>query len=81
MSYPKIIRVTWRDSANYTGWTDYGEDKTAQVIESVGFLIANTKDHIAIAGGYDGDSDAPWSQMTIIPKECIVGMVRTLRDG
>ncbi len=81
MTKPKVVRVTWRDSTALHGWTDYDKERRAAVLESVGFLVAENDDHVAIASSHDdGLTNEPWCQITIIPAEAIVKK-RVVRDA
>jgi hypothetical protein len=77
----KVVHVTWRDSAAYQGWVNYDNNSGPHEVESIGFLVAESDDHLAIATSHDSKPDSvPWSQMTIIPSEAIVSK-RVVRDG
>ena len=72
MAKPKVVRVTWRDSAAYQGWENY-DGGGPHTVESIGFLVAETDDHLAIATSYDSKPNSvPWCQITVIPNEAIV---------
>ena len=71
---PKVVRIRWRDSVSSHQWTDPSKDALAvDVIESVGFLIEETDDHIAIGMNHDAVKDSlPWSNVTVIPIQAVV---------
>lgn len=74
MAKPPVVRVTWRDSAGYEAWVNpEKEPLRVSVIESVGFLIEEKDDYIALALNHaTSPDDVPWSSVTVIPIEAIV---------
>ncbi|KKN39236.1 hypothetical protein LCGC14_0745190 [marine sediment metagenome] len=77
----KVVHVTWRDSVALHGWDRYDAERGAALIESIGFLVAENDDHLAIATSHDvGPANEPWCQLTIIPAEAIVKK-RVVRDA
>ncbi len=73
MAKLKIVHVTWRDSTGVDGWANWDETQFVHIIESVGLLVHENKDHLAIALSHNGNPDATrWNQLLIIPAEVIV---------
>ena len=71
MAKPKAVRVVWRDSALYRGWQSY-DGCTPTLIESIGWLVEDTKDKLVIATSYDDNEDRGWAGLMVIPRECVV---------
>ncbi len=71
---PKVVRVRWRDSAQHLGWVDPAEEELkVHPIESIGFLVEETDDHIVIASSHNmAEGTIPWCQVVVIPAEAVV---------
>jgi hypothetical protein len=71
---PKIVHVCWRDSAQHLGWVDPVEEELkVHPIESIGFLVEETDDHIIIASGHNmAEGAVPWCQVVVIPIGAVV---------
>lgn len=69
----KIVLVSWRDSGFVMGnMTEVeGVDKGVVVLETVGFLVSDTKDALVVAGDRDA-ADGRVRCVTTIPRECVV---------
>lgn len=68
---PTAVHVRWRDSATHTKWQSY-EGRDVMVIESVGWLLEETKDKVVIASSYDDQGERQWADIMVIPRECVV---------
>ncbi len=69
---PKAVFVRWRDSAHYRGWQN-ATGVSPMHCASIGWLIEETKGHIAIALSRSEDEDGlPWGEVEVIPRECII---------
>lgn len=69
-----LYEVWWDDAAGLRhGWMDRTEAIKPQMVISVGFLVADTKDHVIIA--QDTDSEGAHNGRTQIPR----GMVKKMR--
>lgn len=69
-----MVEVIWDDAAGFRdGWKDKIDPLEPQLALSVGFLIADTADHIVIAG--DTDERGAHNGRTQIPR----GMVRKMK--
>lgn len=65
----KIKKIKWRDSQMFNGqWTK--DDKfDVAIVESLGFLVEETKEHIVLAGDL---IDTDYRRVIVIPKENII---------
>jgi hypothetical protein len=68
----KIVRVLWTDSQGHGGWMDVSEAKKdlPLVVESVGYLITDTDDHVTIVQSITDEEDRVADSITI-PRICI----------
>lgn len=76
-SLPKIVSVTWRDSAGCGHWIELEEPHQTCVLlcHTVGFLIAETEDYLAISHTVAGETDRSGVQVCgdmTIPRESVV---------
>lgn len=65
----KIQKIKWRDSRMYITQTDRDTDYQPCIIESIGYVVENTKDHITLAGDLVDDD---YRRVLVIPKENIL---------
>jgi hypothetical protein len=74
----KAVLVDWIDSTSFSThrWRDLGESKqlTPSTIQSVGFLVAESKSFITLTGALDEEEHA--SGCITIPRGCITRMRR-----
>ena len=69
---PKMLWVKWRDTATYRGWREK-QGCTVLDVESLGWLIEDTKGHLMIALGRSTDDDAfSWAEIQVIPKGMVI---------
>lgn len=68
----KILHVKWRDSCfQFQQQTmEDAKDFTVSIMESVGFLVHEDSDRIALAGDFVDGSDV--RQVTSIPQENVI---------
>jgi hypothetical protein len=65
----KITRVRWRDSRMYITQESRDADFDVTVIENIGFVLEESRDHIVLAGNLvDGDV----RRVIVIPRENIL---------
>ena len=64
----KIKSVKWRDSNLYITQTD-GEDLNVAILESVGYVVEDTKDKLVLAGDL---VDGEYRRVIVIPRENIL---------
>jgi hypothetical protein len=64
----KIKSVKWRDSKMYLTQCEM-QDFTPEIIDSVGYVIQETKDNITLAGDLIDDE---FRRVIVIPKENII---------
>lgn len=76
---PKMVLVDWVDSTSFNAqrWRDREESKqlTPAKIQSVGFVLAESKEHIVLTGSLDGE-EGHASGCHTIPRGCITRMRR-----
>lgn len=80
----KLVKIEWEDSARpVSAWQWIGDYEVPQTVTciSVGFLIAQTDDALALAPnlGDVGCEQVQASGIIRIPKSAIRGQIRTLR--
>jgi hypothetical protein len=69
----RILIVTWNDSCSLrNGWKDTAEVAAMSPcsIESIGFVVSDTKSHVTLASSLDDQGHAEGEMC--IPKGCIV---------
>jgi hypothetical protein len=69
----KIIFIEWLDSCGSSGWRPLAEIQTSPALcQSVGFLVAETKDAITVAlNRTRSDGNVPFGECMAIPKIAI----------
>ena len=73
MDGARIETIMWNDSNMYITQTHISEDWKTCVIESVGYVIEDTKSHVVLAGDCVGDDEV--RRVIVIPKENILNRV------
>ncbi len=71
MAKPKAVHVRWRDAGGSSAWQAY-DGSAIMVIESIGWLIEDTKDKLVFASSYDDQPNRKWADVTTVPRECVV---------
>ena len=71
MAKPKAVYVRWRDAGGSSAWQVY-EGLNVMPVESIGWVIEDTKDKLVIASSYDNRENRQWADITVIPRECVV---------
>lgn len=72
----KVVSVAWVDSASHPFWNDKDTDYDVLHCHSVGFLIQETDDMIAIAQSAALDDGAkPWADVIVIPTVAITNII------
>lgn len=66
----KIRKIRWRDSRMYIAQVGNQEPFDVTVIESVGFVLEDTPDHVTLAGDM---VDTEFRRVIVIPRENIIG--------
>jgi len=66
----KIKKVKWRDSQIYSYEEKINEKRSVAIIESVGFVIEDTKDYIILTRDYLNEETVRGT--IVIPKENII---------
>lgn len=64
----KIIEVEWEDAATVDGWHEADTEPGGSMCLTVGYLVAETKERISLAGSV-GDDEA--CAVMTIPKGCV----------
>ena len=76
----KIYKVTWIDTYSYHGWQSQEtiNERTVDLyINSVGFLIKETKLYIILALSYDSDPEFhPYAHCIWIPKGTVSKVIK-----
>ncbi len=65
------VYIIWEDSRSYTGWQLFGENYRTEEIKTIGYVIEETKKHIAISSSI-GEHMA--ADVLVIPMKCIKEM-------
>ena len=74
-----VVSVSWVDSASHPYWQDRETDYDVLKCHSVGFLIDDNEEFIAIAQSAGLDSGAkPWADVIVIPK-CSVQAMESIK--
>ena len=69
---PKMLWVRWRDSSCYHRWRS-AEGCSTLAVETLGWLIEDTKEHLMVAMDRAMDEDAePWAEIEVIPKGMVI---------
>jgi hypothetical protein len=69
----KMVRVRWTDSCIYHDAQRLDADFHVAIMESVGFVLRDTNEYLALAGELmtDGTENAMGRRVIVIPKENI----------
>lgn len=77
---PDLVEITWRDAAGDAGWKESDDlDLGDEIVVTVGFLVAENPNYIAIVHSRCPDSKEVTGFFQI-PKCCIVEQ-RTIEKG
>lgn len=74
-----IVHVVWKDTGVLEGWTDISlvcyafDDIGNRTHDTIGFLLFDNEDWIAIANGWNGTNGSAY-QTLIIPQSSIIEM-------
>lgn len=89
-SHP-LVYVRWADSCNSDfGWTHIEDlDTRIYEIDSVGFLVDETEDALALSSHYSVDDPYKCNTILMIPKSCVLeikelsvqGRRRSIKNG
>lgn len=79
MKARRLVHVTWIDSAALHGWCDGAvvQNNRPTICESVGWIVRDIKDSIAVSGHWSPDTNE-WNGTIVIPR-CAVKKVRRLK--
>lgn len=66
----KLVRVTWKDAVGIGQWTDIDGAAEPDHVETIGYLVRDTPDHITIAATVSDDQFNAGMQ---IPRRMLVG--------
>jgi len=76
-SYP-MVAVRWTDACSYDGWRDAEDPLRVKHTLTMGALIENTSDHVAVAGSLTDDGEVACTM--VIPRK-MVDEIRQLVNG
>ena len=75
----KIQKVTWHDTATFTGWQKANKVLRPALCTTIGKLVRSDKDSITLAGSFDNE-DGSFLDPITIPRGCIV-KIRNIKIG
>lgn len=64
----RIVKVSWIDSSEWSGWRDDSSDMKPCACTTVGFLLRSNKTHVIVAGS---QSDGNHCSHMVIPRGAI----------
>ncbi len=72
----QLVKVTWRDTNGIARWADqdyFADAMKPARCESVGWVMADTKEHLSIAASHDGNENV--NDGNVFPRSAVIDIV------
>lgn len=70
----QLVRVRWLDSASHLGWQSHAEDHEVSTVESIGWLVKESKEQLTITHSFSDNRDV--MDALSIPRGCILKVMK-----